>query len=205
MKKILIFTLILILSSYAEITFAQSEIWLLDGKKIKTDTIIFDSTDVIIYKSKKEKYKYFMQNEVFSTKQNNETKYFYKQDTTEGSFSLPEMTDYMQGQFDGKNHKSPAAFSGGVAIGIITPLIFPVIGIPTVFSPIVPAGYTLAIGIPKVKEKNMDIPKQYKNNQHYKFGYQRIAKKKKITNAILGSTIGLVIGLGAAFFIFEGI
>ena len=203
MKKTLIFTLILILSCYAEITFAQSEIWLLEGKKIKTDTIILDSTELVIYKNKKGNYKYFDKSEVFSVKQNEQTKYFYKPDTAEGTFTVSEMEDYLQGIFDCKEYKSSETYSGGLLTGIIAPMVLPAIGIPTVFSPIFPAAYAIIAGIPEIKEKKLDIPKQYQNNEHYKFGYKRTAKKKKITKTIFVSTIGLIIGLGEAYLIYN--
>ena len=202
MKKTLFLTLILIFAFNTCKIFAQSEIWLMEGKKISTDTLVVDTSGFIKYKNKRGKTKYLYTEEVFSVKQDDEIQYFYEYNAEDSTFTIQQMTDYLQGVHDGYEYKSQGAFSGGVAIGILTPIVSQLIGIPAFIYPIIPAAYIIGVGIPKIKDKNIDVPTQYQDNEYYIFGYKQTAKRKRISNTILGSGIGIVIGVSSALIIY---
>ncbi len=201
--KIIKKTKVISISQNGKIQMFHSEILKLNGKKIYTDTLLVDTSNYVFYTNKKGKTKAIEKTEVFSIEQNSETQIFYIPDTISDSFTVAEMQDYLQGMQDGYNHKSYVFISGGIIVGLATPLTFPLIGMSDALTPIPPALYTMLIAIPKVNEKKIDVPKEYKNNEHYIFGYQNAAKKKRIVNTIISSLSGLAVGTIATIFVYS--
>lgn len=225
MKKIYILIIFTIL---ANATFAQAEIWKFNGKKIETDTFVTDTSQYIAYLSPKGKLKFISKEEVYATKltikkpyslsvdttkgtyiltENSETttiiQVFYKKDTLDDSFTQEQMHAYMQGMHDGYNRSSTATLVGGAIVGVGAPFLFSVIGVSGTLAPVLPAIYVTATGIPKVSDNKIHVPQDCKHPEHYKVGYKTSSKKKRITNTIISSATGLVVGITAAFLIFE--
>jgi len=196
-------TLIIILFIFSSNVFSQSEIWKMNGKKIITDTLLVDTSNYVFYTNKKGKTKAIEKTEVFSVTQNKSMRIFYVPDTISDSFTIVEMHAYLSGMNDGYNHKSYFFVSGGAIVGLAAPLTFPLVGVSDAITPIPPALYTALIAIPKVKEDKIDVPQKYKNDEHYIFGYQTAAKKKRITNTIISSIAGLTIGTVATIFVYS--
>ncbi len=196
--KIILIISFIILSTNV---FSQSEIWKINGTKIITDTLLVDTSNYVLYKNKRNKTKYISKDDVFSVSQNNQTIVFYIPDTIQDSFTVEQMQAYLQGKHDGYKHKSPLFFSGGVLVGLSTPIVFPIAGLSGGFIAIPPALYTVGIGIPKIKEKNIKVPSEYKNDENYILGYQTAAKKRRITNTIIGSVVGLAVGVSVSYFV----
>ena len=201
--KIIKKTKVISVSQNGKTKIFHSEISKLNGKKIYTDTLLVDTSNYVFYTNKKGKTKVIEKAEVFSVEQNNKIQLFYVPDTISDSFSVAEMKDYLQGMHDGYNHKSYIFVSGGAIVGLAAPLTFPLIGMSNAITPIPSALYTMLIAIPKVKETKIDVPEEYKNNEHYVFGYQTAAKKKRIINTITSSLSGLVVGTVATIFVYS--
>jgi len=171
---------------------AQNTLWLTNGKKINIGEFKIENKDYISYKSLKNKSKSIETYEVFSLieKDGNEI-IVYNQDTTyEGAFTLIEMRAFVQGQSDAnQNFKSPLITAGGIVVmGASSVVINPV------FVILVAGAYCTTIGVTKPSHKKLNIPMEYKNNEHYVLGYKKETKHKRIKNAIIGSGIGLAVG-----------
>lgn len=202
MKKraILIFFILFIFYSQ---NYSQNQIWLLDGKKISASEINIDTTEYIYYKNIKGKTKSISKFDVFSVEIDENEKIIYENDLEADCFNDTQMKNYVQGRYDGRFTKSPIYFVGGIATGVTAPIFLPMLGINSILTPLVPAGYDLCIGLIKVKDEKIAIKEEFSSNQHYIEGYKTSVKKKRINNAIMGSIIGVTIGLTSAFFIYE--
>jgi len=221
MKKnltILIFSFFITLN-----TFSQNKIWCYDGAIIDFIEVKVDSTDYVWYKNMNGKYKSIYKSDIFEIIENGKEKYLYEIEEnacpTENKFdelgveiendscqfNTFQMKDFIQGRFDGKNTKAPIYFTTGLIVGTTFPLLFPVIGLNTAFSPVVPAIYDLSLGMVKVKTENLDIPQTYKNNIYYKEGFKMSVKKKRLNKTIVGSAIGVGVGLIGSYVIFEAL
>ncbi len=171
---------------------AQNTLWLTNGKKINIGEFKIENKDFITYKSLKNKDKSIETYEVFSLieKDGNEI-IVYNQDTTyEGAFSLLEMRAFVQGQTDAsQKFKSPLITAGGIVLMTASSVV-----INPVFVILVSGAYCTTIGLTKPSDKKLNIPTEYKNNDHYVLGYKKETKHKRIKNAIIGSGIGLAVG-----------
>ncbi len=200
MKKTFI-TLLVIVFAITKI-YSQSEIFMLDGKKIITDDVKTDTTDYISYKTKSDNYKSVVKYDIFSVITNGKTDYYYVPDSSAESFTADQMHDFVRGRYEGRTTKAPLCLAGGILIGIAGPMSFPLVGL-TFLSPILPAGYDVLVGVAKVKDNKISIPDEYAKNPYYIEGYKTSVKKKRINNAIIGSLIGLAVGLTASYFVFD--
>ena len=170
----------------------QNTLWLTNGKKVGIGEYKIENKDFITYKSVKNKSKGIESFDVFSIIEKNGNEIIiYSQDTSyEGSFNLLEMRAFVQGQADAnKNFKSPLITVGGIVISGVSSVV-----INPVFVILVPGAYCSVIGLTKASEKRMNIPLEYKSNEHYLLGYKQESKHKRIKNAIIGSGIGLAVG-----------
>jgi hypothetical protein len=199
-NNIILILLIFFLSSNI---YSQDIIWLMDGKKIQSGEIKVDTSDYIIYKTPKGKFKSIDKFDVFSVSIKNDVMIFYVPDSASDSFTISQMQDYLQGRLEGRDTKAPYSFAGGVATGLGAPILLPLAGIGTIFTPLVPATYDVIVGVSKIKDEKISISEVYQSNPYYIEGYKTSVKKKRINNAILGSVIGVTVGLTASFFIYD--
>jgi len=201
MKRII--GIILFITLSVSNIFSQNEIVFVDGKKLNATEIKIDTLGSVNFTDKNGKAKSVFKYDVFSINENGKEIVLYEPDTTEGSFTVMQMKDFIQGEFDGKNSEAPLCFTGGVVTGFVAPVIFPVLGVSSVYSAIVPAVYDFTVGVKKINDSKIDIVESYSTNQYYIAGYKTSVKKKRINNAILGSVIGLATGLVSSYFIYE--
>jgi hypothetical protein len=176
----------------AFIAYGQNTLWFTNGKKIEINEFKIENKNLISYKTLKNKYKTIESFDVYSiTPKNGSEIIIYSQDTSyAGSFNLPEMRDFVQGQSDAiQNFKSPLITAGGIVLVSASPFI-----LNPVFVILFSGAYCATIGITKPSEKKLNIPMEYKNNEHYLLGYKKEVKHKRIKNAIIGSGIGLLVG-----------
>lgn len=140
---------------------------------------------------------------VFSIKfANGQEKVFYEQDTTKGNwFTVDEMRYFIYGEQDAmKGYKSPMTTvlgliaGGGAGFFALESLIL--FGAPLVYT----AGNLIPyIIIDRKTVRNEKLLEQ----ETYVQGYERVARSKKIQNALKSSAAGLAIGIGAYFLVKE--
>jgi hypothetical protein len=136
---------------------------------------------------------------IFSVKfASGEEKVYYKQDTTVGNwFTEEEMRYFILGEQDAmQGYKSRMTTVLGLVAGagagffVMESLIL--LGAPLVYT----AGNVLPyIVIDRKTVSNQD----YLNHETYVQGYERVARSKKIQNALKSSAAGMVVGVGAYF------
>jgi len=193
MNKIIIFAVLFVMVFQAD-AIAQNYLWLTNGKKLQISDYKIENPDLISYKNLKGKNKTIQTYEVFSINESSGKEFVvYIPDTSfQGTFNVPEMKSFVQGQFDAyENYKSTWAGIGGFGVAAISPLVInPMLVI------LVSTGYCSGAGLIKPKDKKLSIPSEFANDDHYKLGYKKAVKHKRIKNAIIGSGIGLIVGLG---------
>jgi hypothetical protein len=117
----------------------------------------------------------------------------YAIDTLNGNeFTITEMRYFIRGEQDGKNgFKARPAFFTNMIIGAAGGLSG------TFFFPIPAFTFATLVGIPKVKIKKntMRNPEDLKQPT-YIMGYERMARRNRKIQSLIGGGIGLVAGLG---------
>ena len=128
---------------------------------------------------------------------------FYKQDSLseDNYMTQAEMSDYIAGQRDAvKGFKSPGTTISSIVVGVASGLgggfLFPIL------SPIPPALFVGVAGARwiKIKRKNVSDPKYLKSDT-YVMGYDHAARGRRLQNAIIGASSGLVGGILSGFII----
>ncbi|HEY4797557.1 MAG TPA: hypothetical protein VII99_00625 [Bacteroidia bacterium] len=134
---------------------------------------------------------------VFSLKfSNGQERLVYFHDSTAGNiFSIIEAKMFMLGEREAEQHyhnKWPALI--GFTVGVASPLA---LSNAIVLSPIAPAVSPLHTLIPLIKVNTKAIVnKNYLAYDTYVMGYEKVARKKNFTRAIVGAGVGLIAGLG---------
>ena len=184
---------------------AQNTVWLLNGKKITISNYNinkYEDTHNLVYQNAKGKERQIDVDDIFSvTDKSGVENVYYKKDTLLGNyFTIPQMKDYVKGEFDAhKNYKAPLfTVLGFVAGG--TSAILPLDKM--FYAPLIPGAATTIIGSTKASgEKIKSKYPNYANNNYYLLGYKESAKRKRINNALKGSAVGMVTGIIIAFII----
>jgi hypothetical protein len=116
--------------------------------------------------------------------------YYYKQDTISNWFTRDEMELYMQGERDArKGFKAPGSTFGTIACGLVGGMSG------TFFGPLLPIFYFSLVGIPKIKIKHNTISNpSYVDYDAYLLGYERVARKRRRIQSLIGGGIGLAAG-----------
>jgi len=192
MKKILCFAAIIVWSVQFHIQ-AQNYLWLNNGKKMQIGNYKIENPEIISYTNLKGKTRTIQSYDVFSiNEESGKEVLIYTPDTSyEGAFTVPEMRSFVLGQYDaGQNYKSPWITVGGIAVAVASPAI-----VKPLYIILISTGYCAGVGLTNPKEKKLKISPEFLNNEHYKSGYKKEVKNKRIKNAIIGSCIGLVVGI----------
>ena len=193
-----IFLTIFLFSLFCHSGYCQDKILLLNGKEI--NCIITDTTyEFIFYKESKEKNKVIkLETErVFSfVKEETGTEYIvYNPDTTDPDyFTTHEMRMFIYGENEAAVHyRAPYTFAGGIAAGFISAAL-PFM--PVILSPILPGLYATIIGTQFIRINRNEIAnKYYLSEETYIYGYEKMAKAKRVQRALLGGVIGIGAGL----------
>jgi len=222
MKKINFILIICLL--FVMTASAQKQIWTIDGQIIDFREIKIDTTEYIYYQNLKGKDKLIYKFDVFQVIEDSKTTVIYASDTTDCgtpkeikknkkknvsesgycAFSQSQMKYYVLGRQDGRLIKAPLYFVSGFAVGAATPISFPFIGLNSTYSPIVPLLFDISLGAIKVKDTNFNVS-EYRDNEHYKLGYNMSVKKKRMNKLIFGTTGGLICGFITNYFIWKGL
>jgi hypothetical protein len=120
--------------------------------------------------------------------------FLYVYDTLSGNdFTIAEMRYFMKGERDGKKgFKAMPAFYTNLLIGAASGLSG------SFFFPVPPFVFAILVGIPKVKiRKNTVSNLDDLNHVPYIIGYERMARKNRKIQSLIGGGIGLVAGLGS--------
>jgi hypothetical protein len=118
-------------------------------------------------------------------------RFYYMQDTLIYNwFTRDEMWMYMKGQNDARRgFKARGSLIGAGIAGLIGGMTG------TFWAPVAPYGYMAMVGLPKVRIRHNTISNpNYIDSDHYISGYERVARHKRRIQAIIGGTIGLVVG-----------
>ncbi|MFN4235185.1 MAG: hypothetical protein ACK4IK_10315 [Bacteroidia bacterium] len=202
MKKAFIISIFL---SLAIITKAQDTIVLLTGHIIPCK-VYQENENVItcefVKKGREEKL-IIDTYRVFSIKfANGQEKVFYQQDTTKGNwFTVDEMRYFIYGEQDAmKGYKSPMTtvlgLIAGAGAGFFAMESLILLGAPLVYT----AGNLIPYII--IDRKTVRNEK-FLEQETYIQGYERVARSKKIQNALKSSAAGLAIGIGTYFLVKE--
>lgn len=127
--------------------------------------------------------------------------FLYVYDTMNGNdLTVAEMRYYMKGERDGKKgFKARPAFYTNMLIGAASGLSG------SFFFPVPPFTFAILVGIPKVKiRKNTVSNLDDLNHPPYIMGYERMARKNRKIQSLIGGGIGLAAGLGAFLVIQAG-
>jgi hypothetical protein len=131
-------------------------------------------------------------NQLYMVKFSNGTKrFYYSQDSSiYNYFTRDEMWMYMKGEADArKGFKARGSLIGAGVAGLIGGMTG------TFWAPVAPYGYMALTGIPKVRIRANTISNpNYVDSDGYILGYERVARHKRRIQAVIGGSIGLVLG-----------
>jgi hypothetical protein len=117
---------------------------------------------------------------------------YYVDSTAGNEFTVSEMRYFIRGEQDGKKgFKARPAFFTNMIIGIAGGISG------TFFFPIPAFTFATLVGLPKVKIKQNTVryPTDL-NHPTYVMGYERMARRNRKIQSLIGGGIGLVAGLG---------
>lgn len=197
MQKIILIIIGIFIVVYSN---AQNTILLLDGKTILTnDYRIEKEKGILWYKNKRSRIKPIDIYDIFSIVDSAKKEtLLYRTDNEDHELTTVQMRYFISGESHARlNYKNPNDFFYGFAIGAGAPLVLSYISeIALVVSPLVPAGYNTYKATRPIRKSKMEkfIPDEYKNNMHFRNGFEQIAGQKRLKRSLLGSGIGLSIG-----------
>jgi len=196
--------ILLLLLTYILSNAQQSDLWLINGKKVTISNYKIDTSDFynkkILYTTIKGKTKSKYIDDVFSiVNENKKETVFYKRDDSIGyTLTQNQMRSYLYGLHDMHNiHISPLITLGGFASGMIATFI-PMPQIYMFYLPVgilVPLAYVSVINYTppsEIKLKNR-LPEKA-NDDFYILGYQDGLRKKRIRNSLIGAGVGILAG-----------
>lgn len=120
-------------------------------------------------------------------------RFYYQQDSLKSNwFTRDEMWMYMKGEVDArKGFKARGSLIGAGIAGVVGGLTG------TFWAPVLPYGYMALVGVPKVRIRHETVSNpNYIESDAYILGYERVARHKRRLQAVLGGTVGLVVGFG---------
>ncbi len=196
--QFLFFFISLCLVSYHAEAQAKDTILLMNGNLVVekvTDTLIGAVT--IVDPKKPEAKLHYEYDEIYCVRYGSGLRdYYYSQDTMKGNyFTRDEMEYYIFGERDArKGFKARGSLIGAGITGLVSG------GLGLFFAPIFPYGYMGLSGITKVRIKHSTISNpNYIEHDAYILGYERVARSKRRIKALIGGSIGLVVGYGLYF------
>lgn len=192
--KILVFWMVLLVNSI----FSQEKkdtVLLLSGESIPGKVVRVDNENVVMKESENVVQEFNIDRErVFSyTTPASGEKVLYSYDTLVGNyFTIDEMRYFIRGEQDGrKGFKARPAFYSNLVIGAAGGITG------SFFFPIPAFTFAILVGIPKVKiNKNTVRRQEDLNHIPYVMGYERMARRNRKIQALIGGGIGIVAGLG---------
>lgn len=179
----------------------KDTVLLLSGESISGKVVRIDDENLVMKESENVVREFNIDRErVFSYTTSSGEKVLYTYDTLAGNyFTVQDMRYFIRGEQDGKRgfRAKPAFYTNmliGAAGGITGSFFFPI-----------PAfTFAILVGIPKVKINKTTVRRQ-EDLDHipYIMGYERMARRNRKIQALVGGGIGIVAGLGT-FLILQG-
>ncbi len=195
MFKYLLSTLFVI--SFCFFGFSQEKkdtILLLNGAIIISEVVDTTNGVTIIRDTKKPGRNIVIENDrIFSIKNTSGEHVMYVYDTIIGNeFTEEEMRYFIKGEQDAeKGFKARGALYGNLALGLASGVTG------SFFCPIPPFAFIAMSGLPKVRIKHSTVSNiEYLKQEAYIMGYERVARKKRKFQSMIGGGAGLVVGLG---------
>ncbi len=192
-KVFLLFLSCFLFQTVSAQTKVQDTIYLMNGQVVGEkviDTLLGAVT--IVNPKKPNKKIHYEWDQLFMVHfANGDKRYYYKQDSLLSNwFTRDEMWMYMKGENDArKGFKARGAMIGAGIAGIIGGMTG------TFWGPVAPYGFMALTGLPKVKIKHNTISNPaYVESDAYILGYERVARQKRRIKAVIGGTVGLVVG-----------
>lgn len=174
-------------------TESQDTIFLMNGQVVGEkviDTLLGAVT--ILNPVKPNKKIHYELSQLYMVKFSNGVKrFYYSQDSSiYNYFTRDEMWMYMKGEADArKGFKARGSLIGAGIAGLIGGMTG------TFWAPVAPYGYMALVGIPKVRIRANTISNpNYVDSDGYILGYERVARHKRRIQAVIGGSIGLVLG-----------
>ncbi len=175
---------------------AQDTIVLLSGDKVPVNSYsINDTVKLVEFVNKRGKDKFIELDFVFCIrKANGEEELIYSDSVfEEDTITIPEMRDFVEGAITCReNYHAYLATASGFVVGAGSVFLFPELGLPVFYSPVVPGAYTAVIGA--IRPCQSCILKKYPdavNRPYFLNGYTQQAQEKRINNVVKGSLAGI--------------
>lgn len=186
--------LAVILSGLSTPLFSQDIIQLMNGRTVE-GKVISIKEPVLTYETKKKNRTRTAELEtdrVFSILYGDgHSLVVYVQDTISGGYlSVEDMRYFILGEQDAfRGYKAPVTTIIGFVAGVAGGWYLP-------YSLGIPLAYTGLNALPRIKIKRKTVSNQdYLKKETYIIGYERVARNKKIQNAVKGSLVGLAAGI----------
>jgi hypothetical protein len=188
-----LFSFFFALSFFTQTNTAQDTIYLLNGHVVGEkviDTLLGAAT----IKDPKKPWKniHYEDPQLYMIRFSNGFKrYYYRQDSMLFNyFTREEMWMFMKGEADARRgFKARGSFIGAGIAGLLGGMSG------TIWGPVAPYGYMACVGIPKVRIRGKTISNPaWVESDGYILGYERVARHKRRTQAVLGGSIGLALG-----------
>jgi hypothetical protein len=175
---------------------AQDTIVLLSGDKIPIKSYtVNDTVNLVEFVNKRGKDKFIEREYVFCIrKANGEEDLIYSDSVFEDdTITVAEMRDFIAGAITClENYHGYLATASGFVVGAGSVILFPELGIPVFWSPVIPGAYSAVIGATKPSQKCM--LKKYPeaaNKPYFINGYTQVATEKRVNNVVKGSLAGI--------------
>lgn len=171
----------------------QDTIFLMNGHIIAKPVIDTTFTTVTIMNPKKHTKKiHYEQDQLYMVRfANGYKRYYYVQDPSiYNEFTRDEMWMFMKGEADArKGFKARGAFITSGVIGLAAGVTG------SFFAPLAPYGFMALSGITKIRIRHNTVSNpRYIESDAYILGYERVARQKRKTKALIGGTAGLILG-----------
>lgn len=113
------------------------------------------------------------------------------------------MRDFVNGAITAMDTYKPyLELSTGFVVGAGSVVLFPYLGIPAFYAPVIPAGYSAVIGSLKPKEKCVVKRRpEAEGRPYYIKGYTEACQQKRVTGVVKGSIGGIVAIIAAALIV----
>ncbi|MCK6650678.1 MAG: hypothetical protein L6Q66_13560 [Bacteroidia bacterium] len=172
----------------------KDTILLLNGATIISEVVDTTNGVTTIRDTKKPGRNIVIENDrIFSIKNGSGEHVMYVYDTIIGNeFTEEEMRYFIKGEQDAeKGFKARGALYGNLALGLASGVTG------SFFCPIPPFAFIAMSGLPKVRIKHSTVSNmEYLKQEAYIMGYERVARKKRKFQSMIGGGAGLVVGLG---------